>query len=140
MDQPKKNSQTQNVQLELGDQAGAIDASSEGMVSDPVLDATNPLASEYGIPTIKKASSRSRRRLFCFDCNRREDHSITTQRRWFYSFLLGLTFGMIYLIGPYRCNCCGAKRLMAFDSLNAWYWVRLIGEQSLSKPKKRSRR
>ena len=87
--------------------------------------------------TQSRSSSRSRRRLFCFQCNRPEGHFLASERRWFYSFLLGLTFGIINLFGPYRCQCCGAVRMMAFNAINPRYWFRTSRHHSLAKQKKR---
>ena len=72
-----------------------------------------------------KERSRSTRKiiqLYCFACNRIERHSRSAGRRWLYSYLLGLTVGLIFLVGPYRCHCCGAKRLMCTNVLNPRYW------------------
>ncbi|MDB4371011.1 hypothetical protein N9Z44_02810, partial [Mariniblastus sp.] len=59
-------------------------------------------------PTPKPSVSRPRKRLHCFNCNRSEGHFLAHKNRWFYSYLLGLTFGLISFIGPFRCQCCGA--------------------------------
>lgn len=86
----------------------------------------------------KKRESRKRRYLICFSCNRVEGHFLVTGRRWFFSYLLGLSFGLILLIGPYRCQCCGASRLMYFESLNPRYWLHMITHGK--SPKLRNRR
>lgn len=82
---------------------------------------------------------RRRRRLHCFECNRSEGHFLASQHRWFYSYLLGLTFGSINIAGPYQCQCCGAKRLMAFNLLNPRYWFRSARRRKLAKPRSRGR-
>jgi hypothetical protein len=57
-------------------------------------------------------------RLFCLHCNRTETHVTKYRNRWYYSFVVGMTFGLIYLVGPFRCRCCGHSRLMVSDFLN----------------------
>ena len=71
-----------------------------------------------------KRRSRKRRKLFCFHCNRPEGHFLSAQYRWYYSFAVGMTFGLVKIIGPYQCQCCGAKRLMFANWLNLRYWFR----------------
>jgi hypothetical protein len=83
--------------------------------------------------------SRNRRSLMCFECNRPEGHFLVSGRRWFFSFLLGLTFGGILLVGPYKCQCCGSSRLMYFDSMNPRYWINSFNQRKISKGRKRSR-
>ena len=70
-----------------------------------------------------RRKSRKRRKMFCFHCNRPEGHFLSAQHRWYYSFATGMTFGLIKIIGPYQCQCCGAKRLMCANRLNLRYWL-----------------
>lgn len=83
----------------------------------------------------EKAESRfsNRKRMFCFGCNRPDGHAIAGGNRFFYSFLLGLTFGLIYLVGPYRCQCCGTLRLFRFNRMNPRYWFHKTRQRSLAK-------
>lgn len=83
-----------------------------------------------------------RKRMFCFECNREENHNVTGYGRVSFSFLVGFTFGLVYLIGPYRCQCCGSRRLGRFDILNTRYWYRSIQQSSTpsSGAKRRSSR
>ena len=60
----------------------------------------------------QRPASRKRVGIFCFNCNRREGHFLHRENRWYYSYLIGLTFGLIKIIGPLQCQCCGARRLM----------------------------
>ncbi len=83
-----------------------------------------------------KGSGRKRRYITCFDCNRTEGHFLATGQRWFFSFLLGLTFGGVLLVGPYKCQCCGANRLMISDMLNPRYWLREIAHRKISRLRK----
>jgi hypothetical protein len=46
------------------------------------------------------------RRLHCRKCCRREWHSLIHPRLLVYA-----TLGLILLVGPYRCVCCGQLRL-----------------------------
>ncbi|MEM7456314.1 MAG: hypothetical protein AAF456_18345 [Planctomycetota bacterium] len=68
--------------------------------------------------------AKTRRRLFCFSCNRTEAHYQSYRRRWYYSFVVGMTFGLMHGVGPFRCKCCGNSRLMISDGLNPRYWFR----------------
>lgn len=90
-------------------------------------------------PSQEKASVRKRRSLMCFNCNRSEGHFLYSGQRWFFSFLLGMTFGGILLIGPYKCQCCGSNRLMAFDLLNPRCWMHGRRDRKIRKYKRRSR-
>ena len=56
--------------------------------------------------------------LYCFHCNRLENHYFRNRYTWYHSLLLGFTFGGILLIGPFRCLCCGACRLFSFDEFH----------------------
>lgn len=62
-----------------------------------------------------------RRELFCFHCNRFESHAPALRYRWQYSFLIGLTLGLIKLLGPYFCRCCGHRRFIGSDRINPKY-------------------
>lgn len=134
MDQPPKHSPADVDNSAQSDSDLVIDDSSKTAFEDP-----NGFTTDVTQPSEQKASSRSRRRLYCFECNRDETHSLLAQRRWFYSFLLGLTFGTINIIGPYQCQCCGAKRLMCANSLNPRFWLRSVHHKNLAKSKKRNR-
>ncbi|MEZ6094891.1 MAG: hypothetical protein R3C03_11770 [Pirellulaceae bacterium] len=59
-----------------------------------------------------------RRLLFCFHCHRREYHFHTLRKKSVFPLLIGMTLGMLSVIGPYRCYCCGNHRLFNFDSLH----------------------
>lgn len=91
----------------------------------------------------KSSSSRAKRRkMHCFACNRSEGHFLVVGKRWFFSYLLGLTFGLVLLVGPYRCQCCGTTRWLAYDRLNPRFWFRqfMHGELVSARPAKRRRR
>ena len=65
-------------------------------------------------------------RLFCFHCNRMELHFNSLKLRPFYSLLLGATFGLIALYGPFRCRCCGHTRLLRFNRLHPKFIMKEI--------------
>lgn len=71
-------------------------------------------------------------RMKCFECNRPEGHHLAARSRWFYSFSVGMTFGLILLVGPFQCQCCGSSRLMARNELNLRYWMRVIRDRRSS--------
>ncbi len=90
-----------------------------------------------------RTRSRKRRKLFCFNCNRPEGHFYFYQDRWYYSFLVGLTFGLIKILGPFQCQCCGSKRWMIANWLNPGFLEvqsRLNKKSSSSKRKKKKSR
>jgi hypothetical protein len=73
------------------------------------------------------ANSRKRsrkRRLVCFHCNRSEGHSNPYLGSWFYSYFIGATFGLITLIGPFRCQCCGKQRTLFKDWLHPQWHIK----------------
>ena len=76
---------------------------------------------EYDEPEFRIRAPRKRIGIFCFNCNRREGHFLYRQNSWYYSYLIGLTFGLIKIIGPYQCQCCGARRFMCADWLHSRY-------------------
>lgn len=102
--------------------------------SDLDEDFEDELASEIGA-----RHARKRKGMHCFHCHRHEGHFLASASRWYYSYLVGLTFGLIRLVGPFQCQCCGAKRLMFADWANLRYLMRDKG--ALGNPKSsRSRR
>lgn len=64
--------------------------------------------------------------LTCFRCNRPDFHFHGLRPRWYWSLLLGFSFGLVQLIGPYRCRCCGARRWMCWDLANPRCWMKWI--------------
>ena len=80
-------------------------------------------------------SARKRLGLHCFNCNRYEGHYLSYYRRLWFSYLIGLTFGLAIIVGPYRCQCCGSTRFMMADLLNPRYYLAI----SKTRSKKRSR-
>lgn len=88
-------------------------------------------------PRVKR--SRRRKGLFCFNCNRKEGHFLAKQHRWYYSYLVGLTFGLIKFVGPFQCQCCGSNRLMNTNSTNLRFWWRNFSNDVKSSSSRRSR-
>jgi hypothetical protein len=71
---------------------------------------------------IRIADDQSRdAKLFCNRCWRLEYHFHTyrARRRNAYFFWCLATFGFLYLLGPYRCRCCGIRRLWRVDIRDA---------------------
>ena len=86
-----------------------------------------------------RESSKARRRrlgLHCFNCNRYEGHYLLYYRRLWYSYVIGMTFGLAIVIGPYRCQCCGSSRLMISNLLHPKYYLAV----SRTRSKRRSSR
>ncbi|MEL7498161.1 MAG: hypothetical protein AAFN77_11155 [Planctomycetota bacterium] len=100
--------------------------------------AKNYISKEQQAAEEEDRASRKRKRMFCFECNRQEGHFISEGNRFVFSFLVGLTFGLIYVIGPYNCQCCGAQRLWRFDSFNpAFWWLNMRGRTGVGRSKKK---
>ena len=78
----------------------------------------------------KEESSGSRKkkrraiRLTCFYCNRKEGFYSAYRHYWLYSYFEGFTFGLINLFGPFRCRCCGRKRVIRSDAFHPRVWFR----------------
>ena len=54
---------------------------------------------------------RTRHKMYCFHCNRNENHYHSYGDKWFYPFLIGFSLGLYAFWGPFRCVCCCHKRL-----------------------------
>ncbi|HMP77917.1 MAG TPA: hypothetical protein PKD54_00560 [Pirellulaceae bacterium] len=61
-------------------------------------------------------------RMYCFRCHRMERHATALSSRWYYSYLVGITFGMIWLLGPFRCRCCTSLRWFRFEWMHPRRW------------------
>lgn len=85
-------------------------------------------------------ASRKRLGLRCFNCNRMEGHYLLFYRRLWYSYVIGLTFGLAVIAGPYRCQCCGSSRFMMSNLLHPKYYMSLFSTRSKSGSKSRSSR
>ena len=85
-------------------------------------------------------SRRKRIGLRCFNCNRLEGHYLLFYRQMWYSYIIGLTFGLAVIVGPYRCQCCGASRFMVSNLLHPKYYLSLMSTRSKSKSNSRSSR
>jgi hypothetical protein len=59
-------------------------------------------------------------RLFCRRCWRKEDHfsAYRAKSRGGYIAWCFLTLGLFFLVGPFRCRCCGEKRYWRIDLLS----------------------
>lgn len=76
-----------------------------------------------------RVSGRKRLNLYCFHCNRPESHFHTLQGKWYFSYMLGFSFGLLNLTGPFRCVCCGHKRLSRLNHMHP----RMIGRSVMGK-------
>lgn len=80
------------------------------------------------------AGGKKRKRRFyqlhCFHCNRKETFYNAYRGYWIHSFFLGFTFGLANIIGPFKCKCCGHRRLMQADFLNPRIWFQKIDTDS----------
>lgn len=66
-------------------------------------------------------ASRKSLRLYCFSCHRTENHYNTLRGKSYHYLLIGMTMGLVWLFGAYRCRCCGHRRLVRFNNLNLKY-------------------
>ena len=95
---------------------------------------------ESGSETRRPSKSRRKRLgLHCFNCNRYEGHYLLLYRRLWYSFIVGMTFGLAIVFGPYRCQCCGSSRFMISNLLHPKYYVAASKLRSKKKGRSRSR-
>ena len=81
----------------------------------------------------KKKKKKKRFKIFCFSCNRPEYHSMKSKKGRIYSYLLGMTFGLLTFIGPFTCVCCGSSRFWCRNWLNPRYWFRNFKKKSKRK-------
>jgi len=88
-------------------------------------------------PIGKPKSQRKRLGLRCFNCNRLEGHYLSYYRRLWYSFFVGMTFGLAIIFGPYKCQCCGSQRLMISNLLHPKYYAAISKTRYRSGSKKR---
>ena len=100
-----------------------------GQTQDSELDDNDSLSDAVDLIVASDGSSRaSRLRLFCFFCNRTESHFYTHRKKRRFPFLVGATFGLIYLYGPFTCRCCGHQRRFRYDAIHPRIiWKRLFG-------------
>ena len=85
--------------------------------------------------TARKRSKK--RKIYCFNCNRQEFHIMAYKGTVLHSFLVGMSFGLARIFGPYRCTCCGKKRAMFADFCSLSYHWRMASERRLSKTGRR---
>ena len=52
--------------------------------------------------------------LVCSRCHRKEWHILHARRRPLFWANVVLTLGLIFLVGPFICTCCGQKRWFRF--------------------------
>ena len=118
-----------------GGTATAVDDLEEGEIElgDYVSEPVDEVQAETG-------ERRKRIGIRCFNCNRMEGHYLLFYRRVWYSYLIGLTFGMAVIFGPYRCQCCGSSRFMMSNLLHPKYYLSIFSTRSKSKSRSRSSR
>jgi hypothetical protein len=68
--------------------------------------------------------------IYCFRCHQNNEHYNVIKGTTYYFFLFGITFGLISLLGPFRCSCCSKKRLGAANFLNPKYFFRGLLQRS----------
>lgn len=120
-----------------------LSVEAENLVSADVL--VEPMESgnvevEYIEDDYDDSSSRKRskkRKIYCFNCNRQEFHIMAYKGTSLHSLLVGMTFGLARIFGPYRCTCCGKKRAMFADFCSLSYHWRMFSERRLSKTGRR---
>lgn len=88
------------------------DSQTEEQVDGVLPPPAPPGFAEAAQAEVEEARKRKKLRLYCFHCNRPEGHSNPYLGAWFYSYFIGLTFGLLHFFGPFRCQCCGRSRLM----------------------------
>jgi len=58
----------------------------------------------------RSSKKQKRRKMFCSSCNRMETHKRVNKQSWLNSYVMGLTFGLKQIFGPFKCTCCGNNR------------------------------
>ncbi len=61
--------------------------------------------------------------LYCFRCHRDDRHFHGLRGTWYFNIVLGFSLGLILLLGPFRCRCCGGWRMMSHDMLSPRFWM-----------------
>ena len=68
--------------------------------------------------------------LHCFGCKQDNEHFHALKGTAYYFFFFGITFGLIPLLGPFRCSVCSRKRLFISNLLNPRYHLRKFLERT----------
>ena len=91
-------------------------------------------------------STTKSKRLYCFACHRMEYHYNALKGAYYHHLLIGITFGLALIFGPYRCRCCGYRRMVRYNFLNPrfhyhrWKYSKTSSNSSTkSKSSKKSR-
>lgn len=114
---------------------------SAGVLEEPIV--TESVEVQYVDDEIYEEESTSsikrskKRKIYCFNCNRQEFHIMAYKGTAIHSFLVGMSFGLARIFGPYRCTCCGKKRAMFADFCSFSYHWRMFSERRLSKTGRR---
>lgn len=90
--------------------------------------------------SVGTSSGASKLRIYCFACHRMEYHYSTLKGKSYHYLLVGLTFGLALIFGPYRCRCCGHRRFVRYNSLNPRFWLHRWKYSGKSTSSKRSSR
>ncbi len=61
-------------------------------------------------------------RMYCFRCHRLERHATAFSNNWYYSYLVGMSFGLLWFLGPFRCRCCTSLRWFRFEWMHPRRW------------------
>ncbi|QEG22796.1 hypothetical protein [Mariniblastus fucicola] len=98
-----------------------------------------PSPEGFSAAELESRKGRKKPKLYCFHCNRMEGHSNPYIGAWFYSYFIGLTFGLLHFIGPFRCTCCGRQRLMFRDWAHPKFHVIMARNRAAAPTSRRSR-
>ena len=130
---PRTSSQVLSVET---DRDLSADTILEPVVTESVeVDYLDDEPYEEEVSSSRKRSKK--RKIYCFNCNRQEFHIMAYKGTMIHSFLVGMSFGLARIFGPYRCTCCGKKRAMFADFCSLSYHWRIASERRLSKTGRR---
>lgn len=62
--------------------------------------------------------SQKLRFIRCNRCCRMEQHYLLPARSPVFLLTVICTLGLVYLVGPFACICCGSRRLLRFNIIN----------------------
>lgn len=133
---PGTSSQVLSVETDRDVPADAI---VEPVVTESVeVDYLEDRFQKEGTNSSRKRSKK--RKIYCFNCNRQEFHIMAYKGTMLHSFLVGMSFGLARIFGPYRCTCCGKTRAMFADYCSLSYHWRMASERRLSNTGRRRSR
>ena len=127
-------SSAQILSVEVSADAIVNPVVAEGIEVEYLEEDDDAIYDDDASPPLKRSR---KRKIYCFNCNRQEFHIMAYKGTTLHSLLVGMSFGLARIFGPYRCTCCGKKRAMFADFCSLSYHWRVASERRLSKSGRR---